>query len=58
MSASGATLFAEAASCQLEYKYLAKLTGKKEYYQRVSGAGMSALPFLSNPDHLRSLVGT
>lgn len=28
-------LFAEAASCQLEFKYLAKLTGKKEYYERV-----------------------
>ncbi|GLB38849.1 putative glycosyl hydrolase 47 family protein [Lyophyllum shimeji] len=25
-------LFAEAASCQLEYKYLAKLTGRQEYY--------------------------
>ncbi|PPQ80066.1 hypothetical protein CVT25_001495 [Psilocybe cyanescens] len=31
-------LFAEAASCQLEFKYLAKLTGKKEYYERVQGA--------------------
>jgi len=28
-------LFAEATSCQLEFKYLAKITGKKEYYQRV-----------------------
>ncbi|KAH9475725.1 Mannosyl-oligosaccharide 1,2-alpha-mannosidase IC [Psilocybe cubensis] len=28
-------LFAEAASCQLEFKYLAKLTGNREYYQRV-----------------------
>ncbi|RDB31115.1 Endoplasmic reticulum mannosyl-oligosaccharide 1,2-alpha-mannosidase [Hypsizygus marmoreus] len=25
-------LFSEATSCQLEYKYLAKLTGRKEYY--------------------------
>ena len=29
-------LFAEATSCQLEFKYLAKLTGNKEYYQKVS----------------------
>ncbi|TFK26031.1 seven-hairpin glycosidase [Coprinopsis marcescibilis] len=28
-------LLAELGSCQLEYKYLAKLTGKPEYYQRV-----------------------
>ncbi len=28
-------LFAEAASCQLEFKYLAKITGRKEFYQRV-----------------------
>ena len=28
-------LFAEAATCQLEFKYLAKLTGKKEYYEKV-----------------------
>jgi hypothetical protein len=28
-------LFAEAASCQLEYKYLAKLTGRAEYYEKV-----------------------
>ena len=28
-------LFAEATSCQLEFKYLAKLTGNKEYYQKV-----------------------
>lgn len=28
-------LFAEATTCQLEFKYLAKLTGKKEYYERV-----------------------
>lgn len=28
-------LFAEMTSCQLEFKYLAKLTGKKEYYDRV-----------------------
>ncbi|KAF5346464.1 hypothetical protein D9756_010070 [Leucocoprinus leucothites] len=28
-------LFAEATSCQLEYKYLAKLTGRKEYYEKV-----------------------
>lgn len=29
-------LFAEAATCQLEYKYLAKLTGRAEYYEKVS----------------------
>ncbi|CAA7263605.1 unnamed protein product [Cyclocybe aegerita] len=31
-------LFAEATSCQLEFKYLAKITGKKEYYQKVQKA--------------------
>ncbi|KDR73258.1 hypothetical protein GALMADRAFT_72667 [Galerina marginata CBS 339.88] len=31
-------LFSEASSCQLEFKYLAKLTGKKEYYERVQTA--------------------
>lgn len=31
----GSCLFAEATSCQLEFKYLAKLTDKKEYYQGV-----------------------
>jgi mannosyl-oligosaccharide alpha-1,2-mannosidase len=29
-------LFAEATTCQLEFKYLAKLTGNKEYYEKVS----------------------
>ncbi|KAF8186285.1 glycoside hydrolase family 47 protein [Pholiota molesta] len=48
MSASGATLFAEAASCQLEYKYLAKLTGKKEYYQRVQA--VMDLFYKENPE--------
>ncbi|KAJ2932969.1 hypothetical protein H1R20_g4131, partial [Candolleomyces eurysporus] len=28
-------LLAELASCQLEYKYLSKLTGRPEYYERV-----------------------
>ena len=28
-------LWAEALSCQLEYKYLAHLTGRKEYFERV-----------------------
>ncbi len=27
---------AEMASCQLEYTYLAKVTGKKEFYDKVS----------------------
>jgi len=31
-------LFAEAATCQLEFKYLAKLTRKKEYYEKVEKA--------------------
>ncbi|KJA15404.1 glycoside hydrolase family 47 protein [Hypholoma sublateritium FD-334 SS-4] len=31
----GGALFAEAATCQLEYKYLAKLTGRKEFYEPV-----------------------
>jgi hypothetical protein len=28
-------LFSEAASCQLEFKYLAKLTGRADYYEKV-----------------------
>ena len=28
-------LFAEAATCQLEFKFLAKLTGNREYYDKV-----------------------
>ncbi|KAI0046504.1 glycoside hydrolase family 47 protein [Auriscalpium vulgare] len=32
---SGKTLWAEALSCQLEYKYLAYLTGRKPYYRKV-----------------------
>jgi len=31
-------LFAEATTCQLEFKYLAKLTGNKEYYEKVEKA--------------------
>ncbi|KZT66155.1 glycoside hydrolase family 47 protein [Daedalea quercina L-15889] len=31
----GIVLWAEALSCQLEYKYLAHLTGRKEYFERV-----------------------
>jgi len=31
-------LFAEATSCQLEFKYLAKITGKREYYTAVQKA--------------------
>jgi hypothetical protein len=37
-------LFAEATTCQLEFKYLAKLTGKKEYYERVSEPTSFVLP--------------
>ncbi|KAI0060718.1 seven-hairpin glycosidase [Artomyces pyxidatus] len=33
--AAGTTLWAEALSCQLEYKYLAYLTGRKSYYTKV-----------------------
>ena len=29
------TILAEIASCQREYSYLAKITGKKEHYDRV-----------------------
>jgi hypothetical protein len=35
-TSGGTAYWAEAFSCQLEYKYLAYLTGKKEYYERVS----------------------
>ncbi|KAA1469131.1 seven-hairpin glycosidase [Dentipellis sp. KUC8613] len=31
----GVTLWAEALSCQMEYKYLAFLTGRKDYYTKV-----------------------
>ncbi|KAF8644216.1 hypothetical protein AX16_008620 [Volvariella volvacea WC 439] len=31
----GVVLWAEAMSCQVEYKYLAKLTGRREYYEKV-----------------------
>jgi mannosyl-oligosaccharide alpha-1,2-mannosidase len=31
-------LFAEAMTCQLEFKYFAKLTGRNEYYERVCAA--------------------
>ncbi|KAF8186288.1 glycoside hydrolase family 47 protein [Pholiota molesta] len=34
----GTCLFAEATTCQLEFKYLAKLTSKKEYYHGVQRA--------------------
>ena len=34
------TLFAEATRCQLEYKWLAKVTGRAEYHEKVR------LPFL------------
>lgn len=34
-SNGGRVLFAEATSCQLEFKYLAKMTGRAEYYRRV-----------------------
>ncbi|OSD04709.1 glycoside hydrolase family 47 protein [Trametes coccinea BRFM310] len=30
-------LWAEALSCQMEYKYLAHLTGRKEYFEKVEG---------------------
>ncbi|CAL1715499.1 unnamed protein product [Somion occarium] len=33
--ASGTVLWAEALSCQLEYKYLAHLTGRREYFDNV-----------------------
>lgn len=29
-------LLAEIASCQVEYKYLSKVTGRPEYYEKVS----------------------
>ncbi|THG95752.1 hypothetical protein EW026_g5958 [Hermanssonia centrifuga] len=33
--ASGVVLWSEALSCQMEYKYLAHLTGRPEYYDKV-----------------------
>ncbi|TRM62777.1 glycoside hydrolase [Schizophyllum amplum] len=33
--AGASVLFAEALSCQMEYKYLAHLTGRQEYYHKV-----------------------
>ncbi|KAF5355334.1 hypothetical protein D9758_006055 [Tetrapyrgos nigripes] len=35
MGWTDATLWAEALSCQMEYKYLAHLTGNHEYYEKV-----------------------
>lgn len=32
---TGASLFAEIASCQMEYKYLAHVTGKADYFTKV-----------------------
>lgn len=32
---TGASLFAEIASCQMEYKYLAHITGKEKYFKKV-----------------------
>ncbi|KAF9466320.1 glycoside hydrolase family 47 protein [Collybia nuda] len=46
-------LFSEAASCQLEFKYLAKLTRRPEYYQRVEKA-MDVLYDSNPPDGLFS----
>ncbi|KAF5371378.1 hypothetical protein D9615_009662 [Tricholomella constricta] len=48
-------LFSEATSCQLEFKYLAKLTGRKEYYTAVDHI-MNTL-YATNPkDGLFSLT--
>lgn len=33
--AVGAVLWSEALSCQMEYKYLARLTGRPQYYEKV-----------------------
>ncbi|KAJ3527859.1 hypothetical protein NM688_g8069 [Phlebia brevispora] len=33
--AGGAVLWSEALSCQMEYKYLARLTGRPQYYEKV-----------------------
>ncbi len=40
------TILAEIASCQLEYSYLAKATGKKEHYDRVRPAITCHLPYM------------
>ncbi|KAF9464248.1 glycoside hydrolase family 47 protein [Collybia nuda] len=44
-------LLAEAASCQLEYKYLAKLTGRAEYYEKAETV-MEVLYNADPPDGL------
>ena len=43
-------LFAEATSCQLEFKYLAKLTGNKEYYKKVGVFLRMSFKFLDLTD--------
>lgn len=48
-NAAGIVLFAEATSCQLEFKYLAKLTGRKEYYHRVRSSVFFVPFFLQSP---------
>ena len=35
-------MLAEIASCQVEYDYLAHVTGKVEHYARVGGAGQTS----------------
>jgi mannosyl-oligosaccharide alpha-1,2-mannosidase len=42
------TLLAEMASCQLEYKYLAHLTGRKEYFEKVER--VSDIMMMEQPD--------
>ncbi|KAG5644461.1 hypothetical protein DXG03_008361 [Asterophora parasitica] len=48
-------LFAEAASCQLEFKYLAKLTGRKEYFTAVNNV-MDVIYATNAPDGLFALT--
>lgn len=40
----GMVLTAELGSCQLEYKYLAQLTGRAEYYTKVSSTIIPLFP--------------
>lgn len=35
-------LLAELASCQMEYKYLSKLTGRPEYYDKVHNLALAS----------------
>lgn len=55
----GRSLFAEVASCQLEYKYLAHLTGRQDFFQKVGNersVGSHNAEPRSQVDHIVTLM--